>query len=69
MFSTADLEIRNVPFPKKVSGIYPRDTYGSYLGLTWLLPKDIIYYCPMFLGKSQVNPKYLLGTQNDGLWG
>ena len=41
MFSTADLEIRNVPFP-----ICPRDTYGSHLELTWLSPKNIIYYCP-----------------------
>ena len=35
MFSTADLEIRNVPFLKKVSSDsdLPWDTCGSHLGL------------------------------------
>ena len=48
MFSTADLEIRNVPFPKKVSSnsdlpqAYLWFPFGSY----WLLPKNIISFCP-----------------------
>ena len=29
-----------------LTAICPRDTYGSHLGLTWLSPKNIIYYCP-----------------------
>ena len=48
LFSAADLKIRNIPFPKKVSSNndLPTDTYDSHLGLTWLSPKNIIYYCP-----------------------
>ena len=31
-----------------LTAICPRDTYGSHLRLTWLSPKNIIYYCPGF---------------------
>ena len=44
------LILRSEMFPYRrryhLTAICPRDTYGSHLGLTWLSPKNVVYYCP-----------------------
>ena len=44
------LFLKSEMFPSRrrhhLTAICPMDTYGSHFGLTWLSPKNIVYYCP-----------------------
>ena len=72
------LILRSEMFPSRrryhLIAICSRDTYGSHLELTWLSPKNIVYYCPgcskslTSVGSVKNLPSYS-GTHSKGLNG